>query len=97
MRYGKPTPACPHNEPDRHFRSAGLGSDSAAAGGVVGDTPTISTEGLAATVPKATDGDTVRIETASLITGTALGKILGVIEPGTANGRALHVRAAQVA
>ena len=63
-----------------------------------GDTPTIGSVGVAATVPEATDDDTVRIETAALITGTALGKFLRVIEPGTANGKvALHLRALQVA
>ncbi|MFO0448588.1 MAG: hypothetical protein ACK52I_07990 [Pseudomonadota bacterium] len=63
-----------------------------------GDTPTIGSVGVASSVPAATDDDTVRIETASLITGTAPGNLLRVIEDGTANGKvALHVRAAQVA
>jgi len=39
-----------------------------------GDATTLGIVGVAATVPEATDTDTVRIETGSAITGTLLGK-----------------------
>lgn len=62
------------------------------------DTPAITDVGVAATVPEATDNDTVRIETGAAITGTAMGKFLRVVEPGVAGGRVvIHFKGAQVA
>lgn len=51
------------------------------------DTPAITAVGVAATIPEATDDDTIRVETGASITGTAIGKFLSVIEPGVAGGR----------
>lgn len=61
------------------------------------DTPAITAVGVAATVPEATDDDTIRIETGSSISGTPLGTFLRVVEPGTAGGKVvIHIKGAQV-
>ncbi len=49
-----------------------MGGIRVALGG--GDTAAITLVGVAATVPEATDTDTVRVETGSAITGTLMGK-----------------------
>lgn len=62
------------------------------------DTPAITDVGVAATVPEATDDDTIRIETGAAITGTAIGKFLRVHEPGVAGGKVdILIKAANVA
>lgn len=48
---------------------------------VVTDTTSASIVGVAATVPEATDDDTIRIETGSAITGTAMGKFMRANKP----------------
>lgn len=47
------------------------------------DATTLGIVGVAATVPEATDDDTIRIETGSAITGTAMGKFQKVITVAT--------------
>ena len=56
---------------------------------VTTDTPAITDVGVAATVPEATDDDTIRIERAATFTGTAIGKFLLVDQPGTAGGKVM--------
>lgn len=52
-----------------------------------GDSVAITDIGVAATVPEATDDDTIRKETGSSITGTGIGKFSRAAEPGVANGK----------
>jgi len=65
---------------------------------VTSDTPTLAIVGVTATVPEATDDDTVRIETASAITGTAIGKFMRVVEPSVVGGKVdISIKGAHIA
>ena len=52
-----------------------------------GDVTALTIVGVAATVPEATDDDTVRIETAAAITGTVMGTFMAALAPLGANGK----------
>lgn len=61
------------------------------------DTTSLGIVGVAATVPEATDTDTVRIETGSAITGTAIGKFARVHTVGVAGIVDISLKAAHIA
>lgn len=61
------------------------------------DTTSLGIVGVAATVPEATDDDTIRIETGSAITGTALGTFMKVITVAVAGIVDISFKAAHIA
>lgn len=62
------------------------------------DTTSLAIVGVAATVPEATDDDTVRIETGSAITGTNMGKFMAALAPVGALGKVdISFKAAHIA
>jgi len=64
---------------------------------VTSDSVALSTIGVVATVPEATDDDTLRIETGASTTGTNLGKFLRAITTGAGGKVVVHFKGAQVA
>jgi len=61
------------------------------------DTAAITAVGVAATFPEATDDDTVRIETGTSITGTALGRFMRYVSGTTAGVMAISFKGSSVA
>lgn len=72
-----------------------MGAMEVALGG--GDSAAITLVGVAATVPEATDDDTVRVETAAAITGTNIGKFLRMVSSGAGGTMVVGFKGAQAA
>jgi hypothetical protein len=62
-----------------------------------GDVAAITLVGVAATVPEATDDDTLRIETAATVTGTNIGKFMRMVTAGANGTMVVGFKGAQAA